>query len=594
MSGMAFLKRSRRSKNGCLYESWSIVESVRTAKGPRQRTIATLGKGPEYEAEERVGWEDVVDQLSGRSVTKQPRLFEPTSEAPSWAEVDLRKVRVERLRRFGDVMLALLLWKQLRLDVFFGDALPDGREEVSWGLMVCLQTIARFCEPSSDLAVAESFYPKTALGDLLGLPGDRIDPHRLYRSLDVLQPCRRALFSHLKTVYGELFGATFDILLYDITSTFFEGQAAANGKAARGYSRDSRSDCEQVCIGLVVTPEQLPLAYEVFAGNRNDSTTVEEMLDLMEATYGRARRIWVMDRGMVSEEILESLRARPAVYLVGTPRTMLRKCERELLDGSWEEVQPGVEVQEVFLPDGTEERFLLCRSRDRVEKDRAIVEKMASRLEDGLTKLQTQIRSGRERSRERAERRVGRLQERYRRANRLFKVKITESKDGLEMDLSRNLEAEAWLSLQNGCYLLRTNVGDLPPAELWRTYIGLTEAEAAFRELKSPLGLRPIYHQKEGRVDAHIFIAFLALCLRRSLALWMERSGLGTAPKKLLEEMRQIHSLDVILTARSKTEIRLRVVSRPEEPTRVLLHRLGIRLPNRPKVIQNVVATLAR
>ena len=591
---MAYLKRSRRSKNGCLYESWSIVESVRTAKGPRQRTIATLGKGPEYEAEERVGWDEVVDQLSGRSSAKPSGLFESTPEAPSWAEIDLRKVRVERLRRFGDVMLARLLWKRLGLDVFFGGVLPEGREEVPWGLMACLHTIARFCEPSSDLAVAESFYPRTALGDLLGLAGEGMDPHRLYRSLDVLRPCRRALFSHLKTVYGELFGATFDILLYDVTSTFFEGQAAANGKAARGYSRDSRPDCEQVCIGLVVTPEQLPLAYEVFAGNRNDSTTVEEMVDLMEATYGRARRIWVLDRGMVSEGILEKLRARPAVYVVGTPRAMLRRCERELLDGSWEEVQAGVEVQEVCLPDGPGERFLLCRSRDRAEKDRAIVEKMASRLEEGLTKLQTQIRSGRERSRERAERRVGRLQERYPRANRLFKVKITESTDGLEMNLSRNPETEAWMLLQNGCYLLRTNVGDLPPAELWRTYIGLTEAEAAFRELKSPLGLRPIYHQKEGRVEAHIFIAFLALCLRRSLALWMERSGLGTAPNKLLEEMRQIHSLDVILTAKSETEIRLRVVSTPEESTRVLLHRLGIRLPNRPKIIQNVVATLAR
>lgn len=590
---MAFLKRSRRYKSGYVYESWSIVESVRTAKGPRQRTIATLGKGPEYEAEERVGWDDVVDQLSGRSSTKQRRLFDPTPESPSWAEVDLRKVRVERLRRFGDVMLALLLWKRLRLDVFFGDVLPAGREEVPWGLMACLQTIARFCEPSSDLAVAESVYPKTALGDLLGLPGDGIDPHRLYRSLDVIQPCQRQLFSHLKTVYGELFGTTFDILLYDITSTYFEGQAAANGKAARGYSRDSRSDCAQVCIGLVVTPEQLPLAYEVFAGNRNDSTTVEEMLDLMEATYGRARRIWVMDRGMVSKDILETLRDRSASYLVGTPRTMLRKCERDLLDGSWEEVQPGVDVREVFLPDGNEERFLLCRSRNRVEKDRAIVEKMAARLEEKLTRLQMQIRSGREKSRERAERRIGRLQERYRRANRLFRIRITESKNGLEMDLSRNREAEAWTSLQNGCYLLRTNVRDLPPAELWRTYIGLTEAEAAFRELKSPLGLRPIYHQKEGRVDAHIFISFLALCLRRSLSLWMERSGLGTAPQKLLEEMRQIHSLDVILTAKKETEIRLRVVSTPEESTRVLLHRLGIKLPNRPKIIQNVVATLA-
>lgn len=588
---MAFLKRSRRSKDGCVYESWSIVESVRTAKGPRQRTIATLGKGPEYAAEERVGWDEVVDRLSGRSSGRQGRLFEPVGETPSWAEVDLRRVRVERLRRFGDVLLALILWKQLRLDAFFAEVLPGGREEVSWGLMTCLQTIARFCEPSSDLAVAESFYPRTALGDLLGLPAE-LDPHRLYRSLDAIAPCRRGLFSHLKTVYGELFGATFDILLYDVTSTFFEGRAAGNAKAARGYSRDSRPDCEQVCLGLVVTPEQLPLAYEVFAGNRADVTTVDEIFEVMEATYGRARRTWVLDRGMVSEENLEALRRHGASYLVGTPRSMLRRCERELLRGAWSEVESGVEVKEVFLSAAGRERFLLCRSRDRVQKDRAIVERAAARLEAGLLSLQAVIASGRERSRERAERRIGRLLERYSRAGRLFKIRIGEKAGGLTMSYKRDAAVEDWVALQNGCYLLRTNVTEMTPAELWRTYIGLTEAEAAFRELKSPLGLRPIYHQKESRVEAHILIAFLALCLRRSLALWMERSGLGTAPQKLLDEMRRIHSLDVILTAKQATEIRLRLVSTPEESTRVLLHRLGIKLPNRPKIIQNVVATL--
>ncbi len=528
---MAFLKRSRRTKNGCTYESWAIVESVRTAKGPRQRTIATLGKGPEYEAEERVGWDEVVGQLSGRE-GNQPGLFASAPEPPAWAHVDLRKVRVERLRRFGDVLLALTLWRRLRLDVFFDTALAEGREEVPWALVAGLQAVARFCEPSSDLAVAESFYPKTAVGDLLGLAAGQVYDNRLYRGLDALLPCRPALFSHLKGVYGELFGATFDILLYDVTSTFFEGQAAANPKAARGYSRDSRPDCEQVCIGLVVTPEQLPLAFEVFPGNRNDSTTVEEIVDLMEAAYGRARRVWVMDRGMVSEENLEMLRERSASYIVGTPRAMLKRCERDLLSGSWEEVRPGVEVQEVVLPGDGTERFLLCRSRDRVEKDRAIIEKLAARMEAALVRLQDQIRSGRERSRERVERRIGRLQERYDRVNRLFKVRIEETEAGLTMELTRNAAVEDWILLQNGCYLLRTNVTDLSPAELWRTYIGLTEAEAAFRELKSPLGLRPVYHQKEGRVEAHIFVAFLALCMRRSLALWMEKCGLGRAPQK--------------------------------------------------------------
>jgi len=337
----------------------------------------------------------------------------------------------------------------------------------------------------------------------------------------------------------------------------------------------------------------LPLAFEVFAGNRTDVTTVEEIFDLMEATYGRARRVWVMDRGMVSEDNLEKLRRRGASYLVGTPRSMLKKCERELLAGSWEEVQPGVEIKEVILPNEGRERFLLCRSRDRIAKDRAIVDKAACRLEAGLAKLQAQIRSGRERSREHAERRIGRLLERYSRAGRLFQTRVTEAGDRLKMTLTRNCAVEDWVALQNGCYLLRTNVSDLTPAELRKTYIGLTEAEAAFRQLKGPLGLRPVYHQKDNRVEAHIFIAFLALCLRRTLALWMESCGLGSAPQLLLDQLRQVHSLDVVLTAKENTEIRLRVVGVPEEQTRIHLHRLGLKLPNRPKIIENVVATLA-
>jgi len=592
---MAFLKRSHRSKNGSVYESWAIVESVRTAKGPRHRTIATLGKAPEYDAEERVGWEDVVAQLSGRE-GRPIGLFGPSSpDPPAWAQVDLRRVRVERSRRFGDVLVALALWKRLRLEEFFSGALVEGREGVPWPLVACIHTLARFCEPSSDLAIAESFYPQTALGDLLGIGSEKIYDNRLYRGLDAMLGCRPELFAHLKGVYGELFGTTFDILLYDITSTYFEGRADANAKAARGYSRDSRPDCAQVCIGLVVTPEQLPLAYEVFAGNRADVTTVEDIFDLMEATYGRARRVWVMDRGMVSEDNLAVLRERGASYIVGTPRTMLKRYERDLLTDSWDEVQPGVDVKEVFFSNerGEAERFILCRSRDRVEKDRAIVERAASGLEAGLAALRAQIQAGRERSREHAERRVGRLFERYPRAARLFAVRITESGSGLTMTLKRKRVVEDWIALQNGAYLLRTNVTDLSPSQLWQTYIGLTEAEAAFRQLKSPLGLRPVYHHKESRSDAHIFVAFLALCMRRTLALWMESCGLGTAPQKLLNELRQIHSLDVILIAKDQTEIRLRVVGTPEESTRVLLHRLGLKLPNRPKIVENVVATLA-
>lgn len=611
---MAYLKRSRRKKNGGIYESWAIVESVRTARGPRQRTVATLGKGPGLDAEERVGWEDIADQLSGRAASgsrAQGDLFAPEPpEPPEWARVDLRRVRVERLRRFGDVYLALALWRRLRLDEFFRDHMEPRREEIGWPLLACLHTVARFCEPGSDLAAAESFFPKTALDDLLGVAETKIYDNRMYRALDAILPCREALFAHLKRVYGEWFGAKFDVLLYDVTSTYFEGQAEGIEKAAHGYSRDGRPDCEQVCLGLVVTPEQLPLACEVFAGNRADVKTVEDIFNLMERTYGQARRVWVMDRGMVSEDNLATLRRRGASYVVGTPRSALKQCEQALLDQGWEEAQAGVEVKYVTLPPGEDQqgepdpggddRYLLCRSSGRIEKDRAIVEKAASRLEKGLEKLRARIDCGRERSLFRAAQRLGRLRMLHSRAASLFHVGIEEIEEAdkrggkrLRMTIERNAEAARWIALQNGCYLLRTNVTTLSPQELWQTYIGLTEAESAFRQLKSPLGLRPIHHHKDARVEAHIFVAFLALCLRRSLALWMEGSGLGSAPQKLIDELRQIHSLDVVLDAHDHTQIRLRVVGTPDEPARVLLQKLNLKLPNRPKRIQNVVATLA-
>jgi transposase len=610
---MAFLRRKTRRKNGQSYESWSIVESVRTGRGPRQRTIATVGKAPSLDEEERVGWEQIAEELSGRrsSPGHQRDLFSPPpADPPEWATVDLSRVRVERLRRFGDVYLALALWKRLRLDEFFAENMEPGREEIPWATMAAVHAVARLCEPSSDLAIAESFFGKTALDDLLAVPSEKVYDNRLYRALDAMLPLREQLFTHLRKVYGELFDARFDVLLYDITSTYFEGQAKHNDKARRGYSRDSRPDCEQVTIGLVVTPEQLPLAYEVFDGNRNDATTLSDMFDLMETRYGKSQRTWVLDRGFVSEDNLAELRRRGALYIVGTPRSALRKCERELLDkDNWSQVAPGVEARLVTLPPGTDsegekdpgarETYLLCRSQPRIDKDRAIVEKAAARLHDALLKLKEQIDLGRQRDRAKAERRIGRLLEKYQRAGRLYTATITEVDDPkkpgstrLQMELSDNRDAIDWTALQNGCYLLRTNLVGKDPAELWRTYIGLTEAEAAFRALKSPLGMRPVYHQKTGRVDAHILTCFLALCMRRTLSLWMRESGLGTAPDKLLAEMKEIRSLDLVLTAREGKEIRLRLVGTPEASTRALLHALRLRIPNRPKSIQNVVPTL--
>lgn len=606
---MAYLRCKRRRKGSEVYESWAVVESVRTARGPRQRTVATLGKAPGLDEEERVGWENIAEELSGRRAT-QPDLFATRPDPPEWARIDLRRVRVERLRRFGDVYAALAVWKRLRLDEFFEGAVERGREQIAWSVMACLHAVARLCEPSSDLAIAESFFPRTALDDLLGIAPEQVNDDRLYRALDAIVETRESLFSHLRCAYGELFGSQFDVLLYDATSTYFEGELADSDLARRGYSRDSRPDCLQVMIGLIVTPDGLPIAYEVFEGNRGDSTTVEEMIDVIESKYGRARRTWVMDRGMVSEENLSELRRRDANYIVGTPRQALRKVEQELLARGWEEVEPGVELKLLDVPAGEDESglddpggrelFVLCRSRARVEKDRAIVGRAETRLAAGLEKLKTQIDKGRMRSRSKAERRIGKLLAAHWRAGRLFDVEVTEKRDPknpkkklLAMTITRNEAARAWLELQNGCYLLRTNLVGQNAHELWRAYIGLTQAESAFRQMKSPLGLRPIFHHSDPRVQAHIFVCFVSLVMRRTLARWMEDSGLGQSPDKLLEELRTIHSLDAVLTARHDTELRLRLVSTPDERVRILLHRLGLRLPNRPKRIPNVVPTLA-
>jgi transposase len=594
-----FLKRSRRHKNGETYESWTLVESVRTARGPRQRVVATLGKLPGLDPAERVGWEHIAGILDG--TVKPADFLTLPAEPPAWATVNTRGMRVERLRRFGDVYLALALWRRLKLDAFFNEAMAPGREEIAWETMACLLTLARFCAPSSELQIADFWYGKTALEDLLGVSADKVNEDRLYRGLDALLPHKDALFRHFQQVYGELFGTTYDLLLYDITSTYFEGQGRANPQAKRGYSRDGRPDCLQVCIGLVVTPEGLPLAYEVFDGNRTDVTTVEEIIETMRAKYGQERRVWVMDRGMVSQDNLDALRACGAKYLVGTPKAMLRQFERALLDGAdWSTIEPGVEVKLCVAPGQTTEAFVLCRSPLRKEKELAMRQRQINGLEAGLAKLRAAMKAPARalRDRARAERRVGRLLARHSRAARLYDVRIQETVDPeragamrLRLHVRIKEELRAWVEQADGCYLLRTNLEGKSAPELWKTYIGLTQIEDSFRIGKHDLGLRPIYHQKQDRTQAHILVCFLALVMWRTLQQWMEGCGLGTAPRKLLGEMAEVRSLDVVLPTGAGTDLRLRTVSRPEPHLAILLQRLGLALPGRPKQIQNVVAT---
>ncbi|HAM51624.1 MAG TPA: IS1634 family transposase [Nitrospiraceae bacterium] len=583
-----YLRRNGKSVDGEKYGYWTLVESVRTARGPRQRIVATIGKLPGLDKEERIGWEEIGRILTG--TPHQGDIFEQPEEPPSWATVDINRVSIERLRCFGGIYLALLLWNKLGFADFCREHMPEGKEEIPWSMMACLLSVARFCAPSSELQIAESWYGKTALDDLLGIPQESVNDDRLYRALDALLPHKDALCKHLQDRYGELFGETFDFLFYDITSTYFEGMALGNSQAKRGYSRDSRPDCPQVCIGLVTSKEGLPLAFEIFDGNRADVTTTEEMVLIMEGKYGKANRIWVMDRGMVSEENIEFLKGRKAKYIVGTPKSMLKKFERELLSQGWEEVHCGVEVKLCASPEGADETFVLCRSEGRKDKEAAILNRFIVRLEAALTKLKDQADQGKLRDRQKAERRIGRLLERNSRAASLFDVTVTETGAGknkrLSVKIIKNEERYQWALQSGGNYILRTNWKEADPKTIWKRYIQLTEVEDAFRTEKHDLGMRPIYHRKQDRTQAHILVCFLSLAMWRTLQQWMKASGLGTAPRKLIEEIREVRSLDVVLPTKDKT-IRLRVVSTPPKELKVLLQRLKIQLPNRPKIIEN-------
>lgn len=374
-----YLRRHNKSVEGEDYEYWSLVESVRTARGPRQRIVATIGKLPGLDKEERVGWEEMGRILDGKP-QPEPGLFEDCAVPPLWATVNINQVSVERLRHFGDVYLGLLLWSKLGFADFCKEHLPGGREDIPWSMMVCILVLARFCAPSSELQIAESWYDKTALEDLLGVACEKVNDDRLYRALDALLPHKDELCRHLQARYGELYGATFDFLFYDITSTCFEGSAKGNSQAKRGYSRDGRPDCAQVCIGLVASKEGLPLAFEIFDGNSVDVATTQKMVQMMEAKYGKAERIWVMDRGMVSEDNLDYMRDKKARYLVGTPKSMLKKFEQELLSQDWEEVQPGVHVRLCTSRGDKVETFVLCRSEGRKEKEPAILNRFIGKM----------------------------------------------------------------------------------------------------------------------------------------------------------------------------------------------------------------------
>jgi transposase len=586
-----YLRHSVVRKNGKRHIYWRLVRSVRRGGKVVQETVAQLG---ELDAEGRAKAQALARQITGRG--DQPSLFEERAPSVSTAKVRLDRIRLERGRAFGDVWLGWTLWQALRLDTVCEELLPRGREEVPWAQMAAVLVLARLCEPSSELHIAEHWYRRTALEDLLGLAADRVNEARLYRALDRLLPHKQAIERHLVKRLGELFDLSYDLLLYDVTSTYFEGLAAGNSLAARGHSRDHRPDCKQVCIALVVTREGMPLGYEVFAGNRVDVTTVEEIVETMETRYGIAERVWVMDRGMTSAENIAWLQQTGRRYLIGTAKSELKRFAREIADTrDWQLVREGVEAKLCPGPDGME-TFVLCRSADRREKEKAMHERFAKRIEERLESLGRRLEHARKRAdRETIGRQIGRILGQNTRAAGRYQIEVMEDAtraSGLRLLWSAKSEWDEWARHSEGTYLLRTNVSEWTSEELWRTYVQLTEAEAAFRIHKSDLSIRPVWHQKTERVQAHILVCFLAYVLWKTLEQWQRRAGLGNSPRTILEEIGRIQSTDVVLPLADEPrhELRIRCVVRPDPAQAMLLNRLGLRLPERLRAPSQIAA----
>jgi transposase len=509
--------------------------------------------------------------------------------------VRLKGIRIERSRQFGDVYLALALWRGMGLEDLCERLLPAGKERIGWAKMAAVLVAARFCEPSSELHIAEDWYRRTALSDLLQLDDEEVNKDRLYRGLDHLLAHKADLEAHLSERCGELFAIQNEVLLYDVTSTYFEGQAEANPQAKRGYSRDHRPDCKQVCIALVVTFDGFPLGYEVFAGNTHDSQTLQTIVATMEARHGMLGRIWITDRGMASAENLVWLRQTGRRYIIGAPKSELKKFGSELArpDG-WRTVHEGVEVKLTRHPE-TDETVIVCRSADRRSKERAMHEKFSGRIEAALERLSARLaRSKKRLDPAQVNRQIGRILQQNQRAAARFEVELKPDScpAGFRLHVACNASFDDWAALSEGAYLLRSNITDWSEQHLWKAYIQLTQVEAAFRIQKDQLNVRPIWHQREDRVQAHILVCFLAFVLWKSLEMWQQRAGLGNSPRTILEELARIQSHDVVLPTTAHRQIRLRCVTQPDAAQAALLDRLGIVLPKRMRLPEQELTAL--
>src|SRR5580698_3773829 len=588
-----FLRPHSRNKDGKDHAYWSLVEMVRTPDGPRQKTLCYLG---ELNSSAQARWLTTVEVFNEQGEAQQLKLFPSHVAAPpddpQVARVLLNKVRLERTRQFGACFLGLELWKRLELDRFFEQAADDELADVPWSRVTALLAINRLCAPGSELAIERRWYPSTALDDLLEIEEGKINDTRLYRCLDRILPHKTKLERHLKERYGALFGAEFDVLLYDLTSTYVEGAAEKNPMVRRGYSRDHRPDCEQLVIALIVNNEGFPFSYEIFDGNRTDVSTMETILRMVERKYGKARRIWVFDRGIVSEDNLAAIRKRGGQYLTGTPRSQMKQFEAELLKEDWTQVRPEVEVKKVPIPNG-EETYILCRTAGRAEKEKAIRNRFSNSMETALKGLAKAIVTGRLKDRNKMERRLGKIQARHPQVNDLYDLALRDMAEGVRLFWEMKEDRKHWRESREGAYLLRTNLTADTAEGLWAKYMQLTEAEASFRALKSELSIRPLFHQLEPRVKAHVMVAFLGYALWVTLKHVLKRrpavvpkpsaSGVDNAqsmsPMRAIALLSTLQSADIVLPTTDGREIRLRRITEPTAEQKSLLRQLGISMP---------------
>jgi len=576
----AFLHCHHRFKNGKDHCYWSIAEKVKVA-GERwiQRHILYLG---EINSSQRAAWTKVIEVFdTAQQQTIELALYPAQQSIPAHAadygvQVRLGDFRLHRPRQWGACWVGCRMWEQLRLDSFWSERLPPSREGTNWKHVLQTLTIYRLIDPGSEWRLHRDWFAKSAMADLLGEDFALAQKDNLYRCLDKLLEHRQALFQHLRGRWQDLFGVKFHLLLYDLTSTYVESDPPFGEKDKRkfGYSRDKRSDCPQVVIGLVVTPEGFPLAYEVMPGNTSDKTTLKAFLEKIEQLYGKAERIWIMDRGIPTEKNLAEMRAAdPKIYyLVGTPKGRLSRYEKKLLELPWQEVRAGVQVK--LLPE-QEELYVLAQSSDRVHKERAMRRRQLKKLWNRLKELQTMSLT-----RDQLLLKLGAARQEAPAAWRLVKVQMPDAQGVWSFSLRKDkLRA---VRRREGRYLLRSNLSGREPGELWQFYTQLTQVEEAFKNLKDDLSLRPLFHQKEERIEAHIFVAFLAYCLHVTLRAQLRPLAPGLTVRTVLEKFAAIQMVNVHFPTTDGRELIFRRYTQPEKDQKMLLFQLGWELPAQP------------